>query len=108
VDLEVSADQSSPPDLSPAADLVLVDLLAPPDQSVSLDLSSAADMAQAMPLCQLVTVTTLAGNGTAGFSDGTGGSTGTAEFDQPKGVAVDSVGTVIVADTGQSRIRKVA
>jgi sugar lactone lactonase YvrE len=52
-------------------------------------------------------VTTLAGNGFPGFADGTGGANGTAMFRQPEGVAVDSVGTVYVADFGNHRIRMI-
>ncbi len=51
--------------------------------------------------------TVLAGNGIAGFSDGTGGPNGTAEFDSPRGIAVDSEGGIIVADLRNLRIRKV-
>ena len=49
-------------------------------------------------------VTTLAGSGTAGFADGTGTD---AQFSDPEGVAVDSSGTVYVADTSNQRIRKI-
>ena len=49
-------------------------------------------------------VSTLAGNGTAAFADGTG--TG-AKFDFPVGVAVYVNGDVLVADTNNLRIRKV-
>ncbi len=52
-------------------------------------------------------VTTVAGNGKRGAVDGTGGPTGTAEFRSPCGVAVDLLGNVYVADTGNSRIRKI-
>jgi sugar lactone lactonase YvrE len=52
-------------------------------------------------------VTTLTGNGTAGFFDGTGGPTGTAEFNGPSGVAVDAQGSVLVGDSNNLRIRKV-
>lgn len=52
-------------------------------------------------------VTTLAGNGIAGFADGTGGPSGTAEFDYPRGVAVDGHGNVYVADTNNYRVRKI-
>jgi hypothetical protein len=49
-------------------------------------------------------VTTLAGNGTAGFADGTGAD---ASFNQPMGVAVDSRGNVYVADAYNHKIRKI-
>jgi prepilin-type N-terminal cleavage/methylation domain-containing protein len=49
-------------------------------------------------------VTTLAGSGTAGFADGTGAS---AMFNDPRGIAVDTSGTVYVADTNNHRIRKI-
>ncbi|PWU19678.1 MAG: hypothetical protein C5B50_06100 [Verrucomicrobia bacterium] len=49
-------------------------------------------------------VTTLAGQaGSSGSSDGTGGG---ARFATPSSVAVDSLGNVYVADTGNSTIRK--
>jgi hypothetical protein len=47
----------------------------------------------------------LAGNGTAGFADGSGGSTGTAEFNLPMGLTVDRAGRVYVADLRNGRIR---
>ncbi len=50
-------------------------------------------------------VTTLAGNGIAGFADGFGNS---ASFQSPTGVAVDSSGNVYVADYTNSRIRKIS
>ncbi|MFY9609632.1 MAG: RHS repeat-associated core domain-containing protein [Blastocatellia bacterium] len=50
-------------------------------------------------------VTTLAGDGTAGFADGPGAS---ARFDNPQAVAVDSAGMIYVADTGNNRIRRIA
>lgn len=49
-------------------------------------------------------VSTLAGNGTAGFSNGTGKR---ARFDNPVGIAVDASGNVYVADSYNNRIRKI-
>jgi uncharacterized protein YjdB len=49
-------------------------------------------------------VTTLAGSGTAGATDATGAS---ASFNTPGGLAVDSAGTVYVADQLNNKVRKV-
>ena len=49
-------------------------------------------------------VSTLAGSGTSGYTDGTGTS---AKFDYPSGVAVDGAGNVYVGDQGNHRIRKI-
>lgn len=49
-------------------------------------------------------VTTLAGSGTAGATDGTGTS---ARFKSPNGLAVDASGTIYVADSGNHKIRKI-
>jgi hypothetical protein len=53
------------------------------------------------------TITTFAGTGTAGFS-GDGGPAADAELSSPTGVAVDAAGDVLVADTGNDRIRSVS
>jgi len=50
------------------------------------------------------TVTTLAGDGTFGSTDGTGSG---ARFGYPEGVAVDPSGNVYVADTSNNLIRKI-
>ena len=52
-----------------------------------------------------VNVSTLAGIGSAGSEDGDG--TTAAEFNNPRGVAVDASGNVYVADEGSSLIRKI-
>jgi sugar lactone lactonase YvrE len=50
-------------------------------------------------------VTTLAGQaGSAGFADGKGG---TAQFNLPKSIGLDSVGNLYVADKGNALLRKV-
>jgi sugar lactone lactonase YvrE len=58
------------------------------------------------------TITTVAGNGKYGFS-GDGGQATTAElsgssYGQGLGVAVDAAGNVYIADTGNSRVRRVS
>ncbi len=50
-------------------------------------------------------VTTLAGSGNPGSSDGTGPA---AEFNYPSGCAVDQAGNLYVADTSNDTIRKIA
>jgi sugar lactone lactonase YvrE len=52
------------------------------------------------------TITTVAGNGIAGYSGDNGPAT-SASFNGSSGVAVDSSGNIYIADTGNGRIRKV-
>jgi len=49
-------------------------------------------------------VSTIAGNGTAGFADGIPGQ---AQFNNPYGVVADQFGGVYVGDKGNNRIRKI-
>src|SRR5712691_1466420 len=52
-------------------------------------------------------ITTVAGNGTAGFS-GDGGQATSAELNFPRQVAVDAQGNLYIADTFNHRVRKVS
>lgn len=49
-------------------------------------------------------ITTVAGNGRAGFG-GDGGPATAAELNEPSGVAVDFVGNLYIADTANNRVR---
>jgi sugar lactone lactonase YvrE len=51
-------------------------------------------------------ITTVAGNGTSGYS-GDGGLATSAQFSDPTGVAVDTAGNLFIADTGNNRVRKI-
>jgi len=51
-------------------------------------------------------ISTVAGNGTAGYS-GDGGAATSAELEYPYGVAVDTANNIYIADDGNNRIRAV-
>jgi uncharacterized protein (TIGR03437 family) len=51
-------------------------------------------------------ITTVAGNGTAGYSGDGGPATG-AQLNDPNGIALDASGILYIADTDNSRIRRV-
>jgi len=51
-------------------------------------------------------ITTVAGNGTFGFS-GDGGPATSAQINFPRGVAVDSFDNLLIADTNNDRVRRV-
>ena len=53
------------------------------------------------------TITTVAGNGSAGFF-GDGGQATSASLSYPNGVAADGFGNLFIADFGNNRIRKVS
>ena len=52
------------------------------------------------------TITTVAGNGIAGYSGDGGPATG-ARLNDPEGLAIDSAGTLYIGDSGNQRVRKV-
>src|SRR5262249_8874053 len=52
-------------------------------------------------------ITTVAGNGSRGFS-GDGGPATSAGLYGPEGVAIDEAGNLFIADNGNDRIRKVS
>lgn len=52
-------------------------------------------------------ISTIAGNGTAGFG-GDGGAATSAQLSAPQGVAVDASGNVFVSDTANARVRKIS
>jgi sugar lactone lactonase YvrE len=53
------------------------------------------------------TITTIAGTGAAGFS-GDGGAATAAQLDLPTALVVDAAGDVVVADTNNHRVRRIA
>jgi serine/threonine protein kinase, bacterial len=54
---------------------------------------------------KVANVTTIAGNGTQGYTDGNGTA---AQFDHPYGVAVDASGNLFVSDENEGVIRKIS
>jgi uncharacterized protein (TIGR03437 family) len=52
-------------------------------------------------------ITTVAGNGSAGFAGDNGPATG-AQLNGPTGLALDASGNLYIADTGNGRVRKVS
>jgi hypothetical protein len=68
---------------------------------------AAAEIAACVPPQLSGTISTVAGDGTQGFS-GDGGPATNASLYEPNGVAVDAAGNVYIADPGNSRVRKVS
>src|SRR5258708_2924232 len=63
-------------------------------------------LSSAAAIAQQYTITTLAGNGAAGFLDGS--DLTSVQFSSPNALTLDSKGAVYVADTGGSRIRLIS
>ena len=57
-------------------------------------------------LYEVIRITTVAGSWVEGYSGDGGGAT-MAMLAEPEGVAVDSLGNIYIADTGNKRVRKV-
>jgi len=78
-------------------------------QSVAVDLDGNVYVADTgnhrVRLIDAEGVYTLAGGGSVGFANGTGTN---AQFSSPRGIAVDQMGVVYVADSGNHRIRRVS
>jgi trimeric autotransporter adhesin len=72
-----------------------------------LGITAALALGAAQGQAQTYTISTVAGNGTAGFG-GDAGPAAAAQFAQPGGIAIDKSGNVYIADTVNSRIRKIA
>ncbi len=84
----------------------------PSPTSIALDTSG--DIFVAVPLNSRIrevsaggTITTVAGEGVAGFF-GDGGAPTNALLNHPAGVAVDASGDIFIADTGNNRVREVS
>ena len=52
-------------------------------------------------------ITTIAGDGTAGYSGDSGAATN-AELNYPSGIAIDGTGNLYIADAGNNRVREVS
>jgi hypothetical protein len=83
-------------------------------EPVALALDPAGDLFIAFPSAARVeelaatgTPTTVAGTGVAGFA-GDGGPARRSQLDDPTGLAVDAAGDLLIADTGNCRVRLVA
>ena len=67
---------------------------------------AAPDLNRVLKLDAAGTITTVAGNGTPGFSGDNGPATA-ASLCSPSGVALDAAGNLYIADQGNKRIRRV-
>ena len=66
----------------------------------------APSLALPPPVAAELIAEVFAGRGEPGY-DGEGGARADAQFTTPRGIAVDSAGRVLVADTGNHRIRRI-
>jgi sugar lactone lactonase YvrE len=76
------------------------------DSNGNLYIADTANSAIRKVDTQTGIITTITGNGTAGFS-GDNGPASAAQLDQPRGITVDPIGNLFIADTGNQSIREV-
>ena len=72
-----------------------------------LCLLTGTTSAAAQAVSRVPVISTIAGNGTAGYSGDSGPATA-AELSSPYGIAIDNAGNLYFADTANNRVRKVA
>lgn len=78
------------------------------DENGNLYISDSANARIREVIIITGTISTLAGNGTAGFNNTDGALATSAEINQPFGLAVDAVGQLYLADTANSALRVIA
>ena len=76
------------------------------DQAGNLYIADTLNAAVRKLALSAATITTLAGNGTAGYS-GDGGAATSATLSSPSGIALDAASNLYIADTGNNRVRLV-
>lgn len=76
------------------------------DSNGNLYIADTANSAIRKVDLQTGLITTVAGNGTAGFS-GDNGPASAAQLDQPRGITVDPLGNLFISDTGNQSIREI-
>ena len=72
-----------------------------------IGIAAALAFGAAQGQAQTYTISTVAGNGSSGFA-GDGSSAAAAQLALPGGIAIDKSGNIYIADTVNSRIRKIA
>lgn len=73
----------------------------------NLDFSDSGNERIRSIAAQTGIIATIAGNGTAGYNNSDGNLATQAEFNQPSGLAIDSTGDLVLADTANNAVRVV-